>query len=330
MEQHPVESATVEPEQLARALYYCIREAACTLRPDVLEAIRAAWLKSKGNNPDSRESQVLHSMVQNALVGERDNVPICQDTGSVWVCLEVGEEATVPGNVFGMVDYAVAHAYEDGALRMSIVRDALFDRENTKTNAPAFCEIRIVGGKGVRLNVLLKGGGSDNASHLVMLSPDAGEDGVKRAILNRVREKASNACPPLIVGVGVGATFDKVAGMSKHALLRKIGSPAQSERAAAFEREMLDKINALGIGPAALGGMPTALAVHLETAPCHIAALPVAINMGCCAMRSASVDLITPEGYAFNQPMAQTWEGDDVMSHKVIEQEEAVREMHHE
>ena len=139
--------------------------------------------------------------------------------------------------------------------------------------------------------MLLKGGGSDNASRVVMLPPGAGRAGIVDVVTGCVREKAANACPPLLVGVGIGATFDKVAGLAKHALLREVGSPAKSEGAAALEAELLEAVNATGIGPAALGGAPTALAVHVETAPCHIAALPVAVNMGCSAMRSASIRL---------------------------------------
>lgn len=178
---------------------------------------------------------------------------------------------------------------------MSVVHDALFDRANTGDNTPAFAEIATRPGHGATLHVLLKGGGSDNASRVVMLAPGAGIEGMRKVVLDCVREKAANACPPLIVGVGVGATFDKVAGLAKHALLREIGSPAASPKHAAFERELLEAINATGIGPGALGGKTTALAVHLETAPCHIAALPVAVNMGCSAMRSVSIDLLSWE-----------------------------------
>lgn len=279
-------------DRVARAIYEAIRECATTLRPDVLAAMQQHWEEAQAARPGSREESVLAAIVRNAQIGQRDGVPICQDTGTVWVCLEVGNELCIPGNVFSDVDDAVARAYEEGRLRMSVVRDALFDRANTGTNTPAFCEIKVVPGAGARLHVLLKGGGSDNASRVMMLSPDAGPDGVKRAVVDCVREKAANACPPLIIGLGVGATFDKVAGLAKHALLRAVGTPAASSEAAAFEQEVLDAVNATGIGPGALGGTPTALAVHLETAPCHIAALPVAINMGCCAMRSASIDLL--------------------------------------
>ena len=272
---------------VAEAVYDAVRACATTLRPDVAAGIEA----SRSAEESPRAKRVLDQLLANARIADADGVPLCQDTGTVWVCLEAGTELAIPGNVFSLVDEAIARAYENGRLRMSVVRDALFNRTNTRTNTPAFCEIRLIEGSGARLHVMLKGGGSDNASRLVMLAPGEGREGIKREVLACVREKAANACPPLIIGIGIGATFDKVAGLAKHALLREVGSPAQSSEAAAFEAELLEEINALGIGPAALGGIATALAVHLETAPCHIAALPLAINMGCCAMRSASIDL---------------------------------------
>ncbi|MEE0307256.1 MAG: fumarate hydratase [Adlercreutzia sp.] len=279
----------LDAETVGEAVYDAIRQCAVTLRPDFRKAVEAAREEAA---PESREAGVLDRILENARIGATDGVPICQDTGSVWVCLEVGESLAVPGNIFSRVNDAVARAYTDGRLRMSLVRDALFDRANTGDNTPAFCELKLVPGDSATLHVLLKGGGSDNASRVVMLPPGAGADSVRRVVLDCVREKAANACPPLVIGLGVGATFDKVAGLAKHALLREVGSSAASAEAAAFEEELLAEVNALGIGPAALGGTPTALAVHLETAPCHIAALPVAVNMGCCAMRSASVKLI--------------------------------------
>lgn len=314
-----VESA-LSSERVAKSVYTAIRESACTLRADVFDAIRNAWLSSKQEDENSRQSSVLHSMVENATIGGNDNVPICQDTGTVWVCLEVGEELAIPGNIFSQVNEAVSRAYIDGRLRMSVVKDALFDRSNTQNNTPAFCELRLVPGRGAKLHVLLKGGGSDNASRLLMLNPSDGKDGVKSAVLNCVREKAANACPPLIIGIGIGSTFDKVAGMAKHALLRHIGSKAQNEEAARFEKELLDAVNATGIGPGALGGFPTALAVHIETAPCHIAALPLAINMGCSAMRSTTINLVTPDGVPLQEPSVETWENDMDILHETEEQ----------
>lgn len=285
----PLATERLDAETVGEAVYDAIRQCAVTLRPDFRKAVEAAREEAA---PESREAGVLDRILENARIGATDGVPICQDTGSVWVCLEVGESLAVPGNIFSRVNDAVARAYTDGRLRMSLVRDALFDRANTGDNTPAFCELKLVPGDSATLHVLLKGGGSDNASRVVMLPPGAGADSVRRVVLDRVREKAANACPPLVIGLGVGATFDKVAGLAKHALLREVGSSAASAEAAAFEEELLAEVNALGIGPAALGGAPTALAVHLETAPCHIAALPVAVNMGCCAMRSASVQLV--------------------------------------
>lgn len=285
----PLATERLDAETVGEAVYDAIRQRAVTLRPDFRKAVEAAREEAA---PESREAGVLDRILENARIGATDGVPICQDTGSVWVCLEVGESLAVPGNIFSRVNDAVARAYTDGRLRMSLVRDALFDRANTGDNTPAFCELKLVPGDSATLHVLLKGGGSDNASRVVMLPPGAGADSVRRVVLDCVREKAANACPPLVIGLGVGATFDKVAGLAKHALLREVGSSAASAEAAAFEEELLAEVNALGIGPAALGGAPTALAVHLETAPCHIAALPVAVNMGCCAMRSASVQLV--------------------------------------
>ena len=285
----PLATERLDAETVGEAVYDAIRQCAVTLRPDCRKAVEAAREEAA---PESREAGVLDRILENARIGATDGVPICQDTGSVWVCLEVGESLAVPGNIFSRVNDAVARAYTDGRLRMSLVRDALFDRANTGDNTPAFCELKLVPGDSATLHVLLKGGGSDNASRVVMLPPGAGADSVRRVVLDCVREKAANACPPLVIGLGVGATFDKVAGLAKHALLREVGSSAARAEAAAFEEELLAEVNALGIGPAALGGAPTALAVHLETAPCHIAALPVAVNMGCCAMRSASVQLV--------------------------------------
>ncbi len=282
------ECAKLTPERVAEATYRAVRRAAVELRPDVLAGIEDALARETA----PRARAVLESMLENARIGREDGVPICQDTGTCWVRLEIGEELTIPGNILSGVDDAVARAYTDGKLRMSVLADALCDRTNTGDNTPAFSEVAFRPGRGATLHVLLKGGGSDNASRVVMLAPGAGWEGVKAAVLDCVREKAANACPPLIVGVGVGATFDKVAGLAKHALLRQVGTPAASEQHAAYEAELLSAVNATGIGPAALGGGCTALAVHLETAPCHIAALPVAVNMGCSAMRSRSIDLI--------------------------------------
>ncbi len=281
---------TVTPREVSKALISAIPRIATTLPDDVLAGLVEAREKETGE----RARFVLDQLVDNARIANEDAVPICQDTGTVWVCLEVGPDVLVPGDVFSEVDFAVAHTYEHARLRKSVVVDALFDRTNTQDNTPAFCEIHPVSEAGVcRLHVMLKGGGSDNASRVVMLTPSAGKDGVVETVLSCVREKAANACPPLIVGVGVGATFDKVGGLAKRALMRPLDQPHPDPRAQAFEEELLAAINATGLGAGALGGGTTALGVRVATAPCHIAALPVAVNMGCSAMRRATIDLST-------------------------------------
>lgn len=253
--------------------------------------MRAALVTAAERERSLRANTVLTQLIDNAEIAERDQVPLCQDTGSVWVRLELGSEDTLSGNVLTEVNAAVASAYREAGLRMSMVRDGLLDRSNTGDNTPAFVDIVWRPGTGATVHVLLKGGGSDNASRMEMLTPDAGFEGVKRFVLDTVAEKATGACPPLLIGVGVGATFDKVGGLAKRALLRDIGTVPKDDRIAALEAELLEAVNATGIGPAGLGGDTTALAVHLVTAPCHIASLPVAVNMGCYAMRSVSVEV---------------------------------------
>ncbi|WP_139653489.1 fumarate hydratase [Raoultibacter phocaeensis] len=279
---------TVTAHEVADAVYAAIPRLACELPADIRAGLKAA--RDAEENPRGRI--VLDQLVENARIAAADQVPICQDTGTVWVSLEIGPDVAVLGDVFSCVDEAVARAYQEANLRKSVVKDALFDRGNTGDNTPAFTDIHVVDEPGAaRLCIMLKGGGSDNASRVVMLVPGAGRAGVVEAVLSCVREKAANACPPLIVGVGIGSTFDKVAGLAKRALMRPLDQPAPDKETAAFERELLEAINATGIGAGALGGHATALGVRVQTAPCHIAALPVAVNMGCSAMRRCTVEL---------------------------------------
>lgn len=264
-----------------------VPRAACDLRPDVADALRRAAVTERS----ARGRAVLAQLVENAAIAERDAVPVCQDTGTVWVSVSLGRDETLSGDVQAAVDAAVADAYREAGLRMSLVRDALVDRVNTGDNTPAFLDMSWREGAGATVTVMLKGGGSDNASRVVMLAPGDGLGGVERVVLETVREKATGACPPLVVGVGVGATFDRVGALAKKALLRPVGEPSTDPEVRAFEARLLAAVNATGIGPAGLGGDTTALAVSVQTAPCHIAALPVAVNMGCCAMRSATAEV---------------------------------------
>lgn len=273
---------------ISDALLVSIPRLASILPPDILEALIAA----RDRETHERAKIVLDQLVLNAQIANEDHVPICQDTGTVWLCLEVGPDIALNTNVFSKVDQSVAAGFINSKLRKSVVRDALFDRTNTGDNTPAFCELRLVDEPGVaRLHMMLKGGGSDNASRVVMLTPNAGKQGVIDTVLSCVEEKAANACPPLVVGVGVGGTFDKVAGLSKLALMRPLNVAAPDPETAAFEQELLEAINATGIGAGGLGGDTTALGVRVKTAPCHIAALPVAVNMGCSALRRLTVEL---------------------------------------
>ena len=273
---------------ISDALLVSIPRLANVLPPDILEALIAAC----DRETHERAKIVLDQLVLNAQIASEDHVPICQDTGTVWCCLEVGPDIGLNANVFSKVDQSVAAGFINSKLRKSVVRDALFDRTNTGDNTPAFCELRLVDEPGVaRLHIMLKGGGSDNASRVVMLTPNAGKQGVIDTVLACVEEKAANACPPLVIGVGVGTTFDKVAGLAKLALMRPLNIPAPDPEVAAFEQELLDAVNATGIGAGGLGGDTTALGVRVKTAPCHIAALPVAVNMGCSAMRRLTVEL---------------------------------------
>lgn len=278
---------TIGKEQVAAVVREELPRLAFELPADVLAGLEGALERETGK----RAAQALQLLVENARIAREDRVAICQDTGSVWACLEIGPDVAVAGDVLDGVNEAVAEAYTQNNLRKSLVCDALFNRANTGDNTPAFAEIHTSERPGARLHLMCKGGGSDNASRVVMLPPSAGRAGIMEEVLACVHAKAANACPPLIIGVGVGATFDKVAGLAKMALMRPVGAPAQHEEAAAFEAELLAAVNATGIGAAALGGDTTALAVHVNTAPCHIAALPLAINMGCSAMRRGTYEL---------------------------------------
>jgi len=264
-----------------------ILRAATELRPDVL----AAMSDSLARERSERGAAILTQLVDNAHIAARTQVPLCQDTGTVWVWVEVGQEEPPLQDLQHHVNEAVASVYRTAGLRMSVARDALFDRSNTGDNTPAFIDVSTRPGTGATVHVMLKGGGSDNASALVMLEPSAGEHGVIDFVLGHVSAKASGACPPLVIGLAVGATFDSVPKLAKKALLRRLDEPNPDPRAADFEHRLLTEVNALGIGPGALGGDTTALAVNLVTAPCHIAALPVALNMGCSALRSVSIDV---------------------------------------
>ena len=225
--------------------------------------------------------QVLEQLRENLVIAREDRIPICQDTGMTVVFLEIGQDVHLTGgDLEAAVNEGVRQGYEEGFLRKSVVGDPLL-RVNTRDNTPAVIYYQIVPGEKVKITVTAKGFGSENMSRIFMLKPAQGVEGVKEAVLQTVREAGPNSCPPVVVGVGIGGTFEKAALMAKQALLRPIGEKAEEPHIRELEEELLEKINAFGIGPAGLGGRITALAVHINTYATHIAGLPTAVNMCC-------------------------------------------------
>ena len=229
--------------------------------------------------------QILNQLEENLKIAAEDMIPICQDTGMAVIFIKVGQDVHfVDGNLTNAVNEGVRKGYVEGYLRKSVVGDPI-ERVNTNDNTPAIIHYEIVEGDQVDITVAPKGFGSENMSRVFMLKPADGIEGVKEAILTAVRDAGPNACPPMVVGVGIGGTFEKCALMAKHALTRNLFEEPSIEYVKELEYEMLEKINGLGIGPGGLGGTVTALAVNIETYPTHIAGLPVAINICCHANR---------------------------------------------
>ena len=224
---------------------------------------------------------ILDNIIENFDIADNENVPICQDTGMAVIFLEIGQDVHLQGgSLEDAVNEGVRQGYVEGFLRKSVVKDPLI-RENTKDNTPAVIHYKIVEGSQVKIKVAPKGFGSENMSRVFMLKPADGIEGVKEAILTAVKEAGPNACPPMVVGVGIGGTFEKCALMAKEALTREVGTHSDIQYVKEMEKELLAKINSLGIGPGGLGGTTTALAVNINTYPTHIAGLPVAINICC-------------------------------------------------
>ena len=225
--------------------------------------------------------KILSQLEENMEIAEREQIPICQDTGMAVVFIKVGQEVHITGgNLEDAINQGVREGYTEGYLRKSVVKDPLI-RENTKDNTPAIIHYEIVQGDKVEITVAPKGFGSENMSRVCMLKPADGIEGVKNAVIEPVKLAGPNACPPVVVGVGIGGTFEKCALLAKKALTRDINSESSIEYVAELEKELLDEINNLNIGPGGLGGKITALGVNIETYPTHIAGLPVAINMCC-------------------------------------------------
>ena len=268
---------TVQTEIITETIKKMCIEANYSLSSDMVKAMRKAEEKEES----VLGKQILAQLQDNLEIAASDMIPICQDTGMAVVFLEVGQDVHFEGGSFeDAVNEGVRRGYTEGFLRKSVVGDPIL-RENTKDNTPAVIHTRIVEGDRVKITVAPKGFGSENMSRGFMLKPAEGLEGVKNAILTAVKDAGPNACPPLVVGVGIGGTFEKCALMAKKALTREVGKHSDIPYVRKLEEEMLEKINCLGIGPGGLGGTVTALAVNVNTYPTHIAGLPVAVNICC-------------------------------------------------
>ena len=268
---------TVQTEIITETIKKMCIEANYSLSSDMVKAMRKAEEKEES----VLGKQILAQLQDNLEIAASDMIPICLDTGMAVVFLEVGQDVHFEGGSFeDAVNEGVRRGYTEGFLRKSVVGDPIL-RENTKDNTPAVIHTRIVEGDRVKITVAPKGFGSENMSRVFMLKPAEGLEGVKNAILTAVKDAGPNACPPLVVGVGIGGTFEKCALMAKKALTREVGKHSDIPYVRKLEEEMLEKINCLGIGPGGLGGTVTALAVNVNTYPTHIAGLPVAVNICC-------------------------------------------------
>ena len=276
---------TIDVREVRRAVGKLLRHSAHSLPEDYLAAMRTA--REQERSPTGQE--VIELLLENADYAEAEMIPTCQDTGMAILFVEVGQDLHFSGGeIGGALQDATRDAYAD--LRKSVVSDPLL-RVNSGDNTPALIHWEIVAGDGLRISTLQKGFGAELMSRVQMFPPAIGEEGVRRYVLETVEKAGPNACPPLIVGVGIGGTLDTVGLAAKKALLRPIGSESPEPHVARLEAELFDAINALGIGPQGLGGVVTALAVHVEVLATHIAALPIGVNLNCSAPRRATLEL---------------------------------------
>ncbi len=276
----------VTANEITEAVAKLYREANYQLGDDVLTALKKA--RREEESPAGQD--VLDAILENARIASEDGIPLCQDCGTAVVFLEIGREVHITeGELDDAVNEGIRRACKEGYLRKSIVNHPFSSRTNTGDNTPAVIHTEIVPGDKVKITVLPKGGGAENMAKLGMLLPAAGHRGVIDFVVKAVEEAWSNPCPPIIVGVGIGGTAEKSMMMAKHALIRKVGDPSRDKENAGLEKEILEAVNKLGIGPMGYGGRITALAVHMETFPSHLTALPVAVNLQCHSARHREI-----------------------------------------
>jgi fumarate hydratase subunit alpha len=261
-----------------------VRDLCIKANTDLGEDVLQAFDRSMEKEESPLGVEILKELKENARIAKVENVPICQDTGFAVVFVELGQDVhLVGGNLSDAIQEGVRQGYQDGFLRKSICHP--FTRANTGDNTPAIIHTELVPGNKIKMTVAPKGGGSENMSRVTMLTPSDGIDGIKRFVVQRVKESGSNPCPPTIVGVGIGGTFEQAALIAKKSLLRPLGSKNADPELDQLESEILTEINKLGIGPQGLGGRTTSLAVHILMMPCHIASFPLAVNIQCHAQR---------------------------------------------
>lgn len=267
---------TIDAKKITDAVKRLCIEANCFLSSDIKNCIKVA----AKNEPWPQAKEILGHIITNYELAEQNTQPVCQDTGVACVFLKIGQEVHIEGDLSDAVNEGVRQGYSEGYLRKSVVADPL-NRINTGDNTPAMIYTELVMGDKIEITVAPKGFGSENMSQIAMLRPSDGVEGVKKFIKRTVSEAGPNPCPPIVIGVGIGGTFDKAAYLAKKALLRPVDCRNQNEFYAKLEKELLEEINALGIGPQGFGGKTTALAVNIEYFPTHIAGLPVAVNINC-------------------------------------------------
>ena len=278
----------IHTDQIIETIAQLCIESNYYLGEDVLEALHK--YREKEISPVGRE--VLDQILENAEIARDEQMPLCQDCGLTVIFIELGQDLhIVGGDLNGAIAEGVRQGYQDGYLRKSIVDRPFSARINTKDNTPPVIHTDIVNGDKLKITVLPKGGGSENCSRLTVLTPAKGRQGVIDFVVNLVNDSGSNPCPPVVIGVGIGGTFEMAAILAKKALLRPVGSSNPDRDLEQIEKDLLREINCLGIGPQGLGGRVTALAVHINAMPCHIASLPVAINIQCHAARHKEVEL---------------------------------------
>ncbi len=274
---------TISKEEIIERVRELCMSAACELGSDVVESLKRAAATEKTGLGKS----TLEQIIRNFEIAGREKVPMCQDTGIAVLFVDVGREVSLDGPLEEALNEGVRRGYRDGFLRKSVCHP--LTRKNTGDNTPAIIHTSIVEGDRIHIKMAPKGAGSENMSRLKMLKPAEGIEGIKDFVVQTVKEAGGNPCPPIIVGVGIGGNFEKSAILAKKALLRPLGSPNPDAEIAGLERTLLGEINSLGIGPMGFGGVNTALAVHVEAHPCHIASLPVAVNIQCHAARHKEV-----------------------------------------